>query len=99
MELKVSPREAHKLQLLACMEKLSAELALKAVRSEKLFSQIIIHRMLVDSKSGDTDVGKLMMDFLSQRSTLTLCLVHPALLLAPVKRSSEKVRSSRTTPR
>ena len=73
VELKVSPREAHKWQLLACMEKLSAELALKAVRSKKIFSQIIIYGMLVDSKSGDTEVGKLTMDFLSHESTLTWC--------------------------
>ena len=73
VELKVSPREAHKWQLLACMEKLSAELALKAVRSKNIFSQIIIYGMLVDCKSGDTEVGKLTMDFLSHESTLTWC--------------------------
>ena len=73
VELKVSSREAHKWQLLACMEKLAAELAIKAVRSKMIFSQIIIYGMLVDCRSGDTDVGKLNMDFLSNESTLIWC--------------------------
>ena len=70
-ELKVSPQKSHhKFQLIACMEKLSAELALKAVKAEKIFSQIIIYGMLVDCQNGDTIVGKLTMDFISHRSTL-----------------------------
>ena len=70
-ELKVAPQKAHhKFQLIACMEKLSAELALKAVKAEKIFSQIIIYGMLVDCQKGDTIVGKLTMDFISHRSTL-----------------------------
>ena len=72
VELKVSSQEARKWQLLACMEKLAAELAIKAVRSKKIFSQIIIYVMLVDCRSGDTDVRKLKMDF-SNESTLTWC--------------------------
>ena len=69
-ELKVSPQESHKFQLIACMEKLSAELALKAVKAEKIFSQIIIYGMLVDCQKGDTIVGKLTMDFISHRTLI-----------------------------
>ena len=58
----------------SCMHgKLAAELALKAVRTKKIFSHIIIYGMLVNSKRGDTSVGKLTMDFLSHESTLTWC--------------------------
>ena len=55
----------------ARMEKVAAELAYKAARRGKIFSKIVIYGLLVDITTGDTTVGKLIMNFLEAQSTIT----------------------------
>ena len=61
----------HRPQLIASMEKVAAELACRAARGGKIFSRIVIYGLLVDITTGDTTVGKLIMNFLEAKSTIT----------------------------
>ena len=61
----------HRPQLIASMEKVAAELAYKAAKSGNIFSKIVIYGLLVDITTGDTTVGKLIMNFLEAKSTIT----------------------------
>ena len=61
----------HRPQLIASMEKVAAELAYKAAKSGNIFSKIVIYGLLVDITTGNTTVGKLIMNFLEAKSTIT----------------------------
>ena len=61
----------HRPQLIASMEKVAAELACRAAQGGKIFSRIVIYGLLVDITTGDTTVGKLIMNFLEAKSTIT----------------------------
>lgn len=56
-------------QLLANMEKMAGELALKAAQTGHLFVKIEIYGLLVDT-AGNVLLGKLIMDFLKLTSKL-----------------------------
>ena len=61
----------HRPQLIASMEKVAAELACRAAQGGKIFSRIVIYGLLVDITTGNTTVGKLIMNFLEAKSTIT----------------------------
>ena len=61
----------HRPQLIASMEKVAAELACRAAQGGKIFSRIVIYGLLVDITTGDTTVGKLIMNFLEAKYTIT----------------------------
>ena len=61
----------HRPQLIASMEKVAAELACRAAQGGKIFSRIVMYGLLVDITTGDTTVGKLIMNFLEAKSTIT----------------------------
>ena len=70
-EFKTGSVVSHRPQLIASMEKVAAELACKAADGGQIFSKIVIYGLLVDITTGNTTVGKLIMNFLEAQSTIT----------------------------
>ena len=69
-EFKTGSVLSHRPQLIASMEKVAAELACKAADGGQIF-KIVIYGLLDDIRTGDTTVGKLIMNFLEAKSTIT----------------------------